>query len=68
MAAVAETVVVEIAAEQIVAENTEARLETWYEGSERPCVGKRNWEAKGMGDCWGKHREKKKRREGEIDV
>jgi hypothetical protein len=63
--AAAETVVVEIAAEQIVAENTEARSETWYGNSECPCVGESNWEVKVMGDCWGKHKKKKKRRKGE---
>jgi hypothetical protein len=64
VAAVAAEIVVEIAAERIVAESTEARSETWYGDSECPCVGESNGEVKVMGDCWGKHKEKKKRRKG----
>lgn len=43
VAVVAETAVaVEIAAERTV-EGRKDRLKTWY-GSERPCVGERNWQ------------------------
>lgn len=43
VAVVAETAVaVEIAVERTV-EGRKDRLKTWY-GSERPCVGERNWQ------------------------
>jgi len=64
-AVVAETAV-EIAAEQTV-EGKKDRLKTWY-GSERPCVGERNWAS--VESLGGKNTRKGKR-EGEkekIDV
>lgn len=46
-----------IAAGWTVGESTEARLQTWYEDSERPCVWRKSSGGgvggKGLGDRWG---------------
>lgn len=55
-------VVVETAAERTVEERTKARLKTWYEGSERPCVGERELgKCRGFGWIVGKRTSKGKR-------
>jgi hypothetical protein len=61
-----------IAAGWTVGESTEARLQTWYEDSERPCVwGKSSGGGveggKGLRDRWGETQEEKETGRGEID-
>ncbi len=65
VAEIAVAVVVEIAAERTVEEGTKARLKTWY-GSERPCVGERNWASvEALDDLWGGKAQGRKKRTGE---
>lgn len=58
VAVVAAVVVVEIA----VGKCRKGRLKTWYESSERPCVGGRNWAS---GRIVGVKSTRKRKKEGE---